>query len=103
MQPSLHKFSWLNNRRHQWASEFHRSPAYRGLQHDTLDEPMDQSGSAIHTYIHISLEIIYKEECGSLEITINQENRVHRVKSDLEGSCLGVGQPMKLFRHTRGR
>jgi hypothetical protein len=50
MQPSLHKFSWLNNLRLQWASQFHRSPAYRVLQHGSLDEPMDQSGSAIHTY-----------------------------------------------------
>ena len=60
MQPNQHKFSWLNNLRVQWASEFHRSPAYRVLQHGILDEPMAQSGSAIHTYIKSFLNI-YKD------------------------------------------
>jgi hypothetical protein len=50
MQPSLRKASWLNSLRLQWASEFHRSLAYRVLPHGILDEPMDQSGIAIHTY-----------------------------------------------------
>ena len=50
MQPDRHRSSWLNNLRLQWASEFHRIPAYRVLQHGILDEPMGQSGGAIHTY-----------------------------------------------------
>ena len=82
MQPSLHKFSWLYNLRLQWASEFHRSLAYPVLQHGTLDEPMGQSGSAIHTYSmpYFFLEIVYKTGEYLLQVTINQENHVHRVK-----------------------
>ena len=60
MQPDRHRSSWLNILRVQWASEFHRIPAYRVLQHGILDEPMDQSGSAIHTYIKSFLNI-YKD------------------------------------------
>jgi hypothetical protein len=80
MQPSLHIFSWLNNLTLQWASEFHRSLACRVLQHGTttLDEPMGQSGSAIHTYAIFLYRLFTKERM--LQVTINQESHVHRVK-----------------------
>ena len=64
MQPNLHKVSWSNNLTLQWASEFHRSPTYRVLQHGILDEPMDQSGSAIHTYTITLYSLFTKRECS---------------------------------------